>query len=105
MSDAAVIEGEPPVLRLSGDIDAGTAQQVISQGKALVARTGADAVVDVAAVRFMDSAGLAALIAIRQAAVALGRQVTLRNVPDQMARLLTLTGLTAAFAAQTAPTD
>lgn len=56
-------------------------------------------VVNLADVRFIDSAGLGALVSIRERAQQFGAEVTLANVSDAAQRVLDVTGVD--FAAST----
>ena len=86
-------------LRLRGDIDLATADDVLAEGSALLneAGSGVALVVDLVDVTFLDSSGLSALVRLRLAAEAQGGQVLLSNVPDRVAALLELSGLTEYF--------
>src|SRR3954471_15175023 len=50
-------------------------------------------ILDLGAVSFLDSSGLAALIVVDRAATAKGIRFRLQSVPPRVTRLLTLTGL------------
>jgi anti-anti-sigma factor len=54
--------------------------------------------VDLAGVRFVDSAGLGALLSIRERTNTLGIEMSLVNVSDSVQRLLDFTGTGAVFA-------
>ena len=86
-------------LRLSGDIDLATADDVVTRGANLLTRgePGAALIVDLAEVTFLDSSGLSALVRLRRAAEAQGSQVLLRDVPQRVAELLELSGLAEYF--------
>ena len=92
---------QPPaaMLRLSGDIDLATADDVVTRGANLLARSapGVPLMVDLGGVTFLDSSGLSALVRLRRAAEAQGSQVLLRDVPDRVAALLELSGLAEYF--------
>ena len=55
-------------------------------------------VVDLAETRFIDSAGVGALLSIRERTKQLGVELTLANIPDPVQRVLDLTGATAVLA-------
>lgn len=59
----------------------------------LLAETGARRLVlDLAEVRFIDSAGVGALLSIRERTEQLGVELILANVPEPVRRVLGLTG-------------
>jgi anti-anti-sigma factor len=80
------------VVALAGDVDSGTGAAVLDTVSDL-AQQGSDVIVDLTGARFMDSAGLAALIGARRAAARSGRALTLRNPPRIIARVLALSGV------------
>jgi len=55
-------------------------------------------VVDLAEARFIDSAGVGALLSIRERTEQLGVELILANVPDPVQRVLDLTGTSAVLA-------
>jgi anti-sigma B factor antagonist len=75
-----------------GDVDIETAPRMRDAISAALA-TGDSVVVDLAAVTFMDSAGLSALIAVRLRARAEGLSLRLDRVPDRVANLFRITGM------------
>jgi anti-sigma B factor antagonist len=54
-------------------------------------------VIDLSAVTFLDSTGISALIKARNSALAEDKALSLRSVPERVARLLHLTGLDGIF--------
>ncbi|MFJ9775719.1 STAS domain-containing protein [Kitasatospora sp. NPDC101157] len=85
------------VCRLEGDLDldtAGTARVLLDEGLASAARV---LVVDLAAVAFCDSSGLNLLLRTRLTAEGAGKVVRLAAPPDQLMRLLDLTGASGVF--------
>ena len=92
---------QPPaaMLRLSGDIDLATADDVVMRGANLLthSQSGVPLIVDLGEVTFLDSSGLSALVRLRRAAEAQGCQVLLQDVPDRVAALLELAGLAEYF--------
>ena len=86
-------------LLLSGELDMATADELRSIGIRALASLGERARLDVdmAALTFIDSSGLGALISIRNAAEDGGHEVALMNVSPSIVRLLELTGLRDAF--------
>ena len=97
MTSAAVTA--PPlwqgdVLGVSGDVDLLTAPVLRSLLRQGLAEGRRDVVVDLSAVRFMDCAGLGALL---EARAVLGRNLRLRGLPWSLQRILELSGLRDAF--------
>ena len=92
---------QPPaaMLRLSGDIDLATADDVVARGAKLLTHRppGVPLIVDLGEVTFLDSSGLSALVRLRRAAEAQGSQVLLRDVPQRVTVLLELAGLAEYF--------
>ncbi len=80
------------VVALAGDVDSGTGAAVLDCVSDLAQR-GSDVIVDLTGARFMDSAGLAALLGARRAAARSGRGFTVRNPPRLIARVLALSGV------------
>lgn len=91
-----------PILRPEGDVDMLTAESLQAQGERLLAAGGAGTclVVDLGAVAFLDSAGLNTLVRLRLDAIEAGGDVVLRNVPERIATLLQVTGLSELFTRQ-----
>ncbi len=83
------------VIELSGDIDLDVAGHIGSVAEIAIrsASTADTVTVDLAKVTFIDSTGLAALVGMRNAALDVGREIELRAVPEQVARLLAITHL------------
>jgi anti-sigma B factor antagonist len=81
------------VLRVTGELDAATAPDLLAAFDGLPVQ-GQEVVVDMAAVSFVDSSGLRALVQLRQAAESTGRQLVVRRPARQALRLLQLSGLT-----------
>jgi anti-sigma B factor antagonist len=80
------------VVRVAGEIDCATSDRV-TQASDEAVRDGATRLIfDMSAVTFMDSSGIAALIATRSLA-----DVTLRKPSPAVARLIETTGLTDTF--------
>jgi anti-sigma B factor antagonist len=87
----AELEGEL-VLTLDGDIDMASCEQLntaITEGR----RMSRHLVLDVADVEFIDSSGLNVLVQHTTSITSTDGTLRLRNVPPQMLRLLTMTGL------------
>lgn len=94
------VDGGVAVVRISGELDIASHDELLAHTEPLL---GSDAVVvalDVAAVTFIDSSGLGALVRLQQQAVDAGQSLRLRNPPRSVSRILSLTGLADLF-----PTD
>jgi anti-anti-sigma factor len=82
-------DGGATIVAVSGEVDLATAPEMRA---ALLAVTG-DLTVDMAAVSFMDSTGLSALISAQKRTAAAGHRFTVTNESDIVARTMELTGL------------
>jgi len=84
-------------LAVSGEVDIATVGQLLAEADACL-DGGADVCeIDLAAVTFIDSSGLGALVRIRNTARDRGKHMVLVNVPDSVNRLFEVTGLAEAF--------
>ncbi len=94
MSESADPDARP-VLTLRGDVDVVQADQLVTQGAALLRDipSGQFLVVDLAAVEFIDSSGLSALLRLRRTAQERAIELRLRGVPEHVAVLLRISGL------------
>ena len=78
---------------LDGELDMATARLLESElGKARPS-SARRIVLDLSALRFIDSTGMALLVDAVEASQLNGRPVSLRHVPPQVEQLLSLTGL------------
>ena len=90
--------GSEAELTVVGDVDVA----VVSELEAM-AQLGLDTteshtlIVDLGAVTFIDSSGVAALVSIRNAAQAISKAVQLRNVPPAVRRVLDVVALSRLF--------
>ena len=87
--------GDPHAVRLvlAGELDMTAAFRIEPEADLLLARPGADRlVVDLAAVTFVDSAGLGALLAIRDRSQELGIEFGVVNPSAPVRRMLELSG-------------
>jgi anti-anti-sigma factor len=84
---------------LTGEIDITCSPTLRSIGERLAdALAAGDRLpVDVAEVTFIDSSGVGALVAVRNAASASGGSLVLRNLSQPVRRLLELSGLVSSF--------
>jgi anti-sigma B factor antagonist len=81
---------------VAGEVDADTAPQMKAALLEAVSRHRSVAV-DLAAVTFMDSQGLAALLRARQEAESRGGSLRLERVPDRVLKVLRITALESVF--------
>jgi anti-anti-sigma factor len=93
----AVEDGDPAVVRVSGDVDVSVAGRLASCLDDAVASASC-VVIDLGGVSFMDSMGLNTLVRARQRADSYGHALELRNLDARLQRLLELTGLDRIFA-------
>jgi anti-sigma B factor antagonist len=78
------------VVALSGELDIVSAEKVAN---ALVVKTAATVVVDLADLAFIDSTGIGALIRGRNQIMAQGNQLVVTRPQDGVLRVLDVTGL------------
>jgi anti-sigma B factor antagonist len=90
---AARRAGTSVEVALAGDFDMVATFRVEPEIDRLLAEDGIRRlVVDLADVRFIDSAGVGALLSMRERATRLGVRMTLANVPHPVQRVLDATG-------------
>ncbi len=92
MSDRLEIDRQGAVLRLAGEVDAHSAPMPAAQLDPLPAG-GADVVLEISGIEFMDSSGLRVMIEAHDRAVAEGRRLVLRAPSPAVRRLLEVSGL------------
>jgi anti-sigma B factor antagonist len=98
---SATITDAGPVLVLSGEFDLTAADRVCDAADSLLAAAdGKRLTVDLAAVSFIDAAGLGALVMMSNAAADAGTTLRVRGAPARIAKLLELTGLSEVLAAE-----
>ncbi|HEY8523789.1 MAG TPA: STAS domain-containing protein [Acidimicrobiales bacterium] len=85
--------GEQVVARLGGDLDIVTSEDVKRELAEVLDSGAASLSLDLSDVRFVDSSGLGALVAVHRHAEAAGAQFTVRKVPSQVQRLFEITRL------------
>jgi anti-anti-sigma factor len=78
-----------PVVILSGEIDVHTAGELLGSLEPLAGRV----LVDLYGVSFMDSSGIAALVATRERLLVSGGNLHLRSPQDQVRRLFEVGGI------------
>ncbi|MFD6916003.1 STAS domain-containing protein [Streptomyces virginiae] len=94
--DTATHAGPQTVLTITGALDMDTVPH-ITVATDPVDLGGRTLVLDLAAVTFMDSAGLNTLLILRNRVEAEQGTLELRGLPDQALRLLDITGVRALF--------
>jgi anti-sigma B factor antagonist len=88
------------VLSLGGEFDLANAETIVELGIEGLSIAGVERlVVDLAAVTFMDSTALGALIRLRNLSQGRNQEMSLAGVPDRVQRLLAVTGLAEVFTA------
>ena len=86
-----------PVLAVAGELDIAGVDEFLEHGDKLL-HTGAPVVtVDLGEVTFIDSSGIGALVRLHHS-TAEGQLLRIRDVPQSVARVLEITGLTDLFA-------
>jgi anti-anti-sigma factor len=81
-------------IMVAGNLDMAAAFQLETRLDALLAAGEVDAVeLDLAQVGFVDSAGVGALLAVRERAHQMGTDLAITRVSDRVRRILDLTGL------------
>jgi anti-sigma B factor antagonist len=79
---------------VTGEVDLVAVEEFCKRGLDAIAQAdGRSVIIDAAAVTFIDSTGLSALVTLNKAAAAAGTVLTLRAVPQRMASLLRITAL------------
>jgi anti-sigma B factor antagonist len=81
------------LLELGGELDYHTAPQVIQTLKGVTLAAGRQLIVDLSALTFCDSSGIATLIAARGHAMKAGADIVLAAVPARVIRTLTIIGM------------
>jgi anti-anti-sigma factor len=82
---------------LAGDLDLATAGLVRRAAAALLATSTPQITIDLAGLRFVDAAGLSALVHLRATMLAAGRQVRLHRPSARIRRTLAAGGLAELF--------
>jgi anti-anti-sigma factor len=88
-------EGTRAVLRVAGELDLATADQLRDRIRALLGRESAvtELVLDLAGLEFLDVTGLGALLEARRKLAAIGATLTLRRPRPMVVRMLDLLNL------------
>ena len=87
------VDGDTVVVTIAGELDMATAPGLRDTFAALLASRPKRVVVDTAALSFVDSSGLAVLIAAERRTRDQGGELRLRNVTEATQRLLELAGV------------
>jgi anti-sigma B factor antagonist len=99
------VVGDCAVFAVAGELDAQTAPRLTGEA---AGRLGSDEVsrlvVDLSAVTFLDSTGIAALVRLRNRALDVGKQFALRNPGPRVVRILKITALDTIFDIEPAAT-
>ncbi|MGI8761488.1 MAG: STAS domain-containing protein [Jatrophihabitantaceae bacterium] len=94
----STLDADQGVLSVVGEVDLYTADQVAACGVEALDNPAVELLVlDLAAVSFLDSTGIGALIRIRNAALDCGKQLVIRRPSPSVLRILTIAGLTTIF--------
>ena len=90
--------GETCTLMLSGEADLAFADDIVQLGTLALTDAGTQSIViDLAAVTFLDSTVLGALVRLRIEATEAGKTLTLGNPPPRVQRILSISGLANVF--------
>ena len=74
------------------------ADDIVALGTVSLSETATDTVIlDLAAVTFMDSSAIGALVRLRNLAAESGKHLQLAHIPDRVRQVLTLTALVNTF--------
>jgi anti-anti-sigma factor len=89
----AVTDGPTTTLRVAGEVDLATADE-LSRAATAALQAGPDTlVIDLAAVTFLDSTGLAVLVAVTNQTTASGVRLTIRDPAPRVRNVIRITGL------------
>jgi anti-anti-sigma factor len=97
LSITTTAESDRTVIEVGGEIDVHTCNELEEAVRKAYGSGGANVVLDVAGVGFIDSSGLRSLITLQQEAATTDGTLTLRAPSRPVMRLLEVTGLTAMF--------
>jgi len=101
---AVSVHGPNCDVRVAGDLDIASADELIERGLlGLQARSVNTLTIEMAAVDFLDSTGIGALVTLRNQAVDLGKDMQLHNVTDRVMKVLKMTGLDTVFSIHREP--
>ena len=89
------IDGEWATVGLFGEVDMATAPQLLDAILVVHQADGLDVTVDLDGMPFMDSQGVAALVAAHRHLAARGARIRVVNAPADTAHVLRITGIDA----------
>ena len=105
-STAVTRSGDTTVVDLSGELDIATVPGLRTVATEELERNGCDSLVfDLSELSFLDSTGIGCWVEIRSSATERGKQMTIRNVPPAVRRVLEIGGLLALFEAAPPTSD
>ncbi len=81
------------VLSLEGELDMGSAPDLLAVANDVLGRGGSNIVLDMSELGFMDSNGLSTLLMLSKKVAAAGGTVTLRSPSTRVEQVLRVTGL------------
>jgi anti-sigma B factor antagonist len=84
-------------LHVRGEVDVANADQLRTLGQDAISDVVGTIRVDLSEVSFIDSTGIGALVAVRNAAEKAGRTLVLERPGPRVQKVLDITGLTAVF--------
>lgn len=82
------------VLAVSGDVDTNTSATLLEHARVAMTERRTHLMIDFAAVRFCDAAGLTALVMIKKWADAAGTRLSVVNIRGDVYRVFAITGMT-----------
>ena len=88
-----VHDGEAVVVDVTGELDLASSPLLEQELESSAVRSASLVIVDLRQLEFMDSTGLSVLVRAHQRAVESGRRFAVVKGPQQVQRLLTLTGV------------
>lgn len=99
-STAVTHSGDTTIVSLSGELDIATVPELRPVATEELDRPGCTTLVlDLSELSFLDSTGIGCWVEIRSYATDLGKQVTVRNAPPAVRRVLEIGGLLTLFEA------
>jgi anti-sigma B factor antagonist len=87
-------------IKASGEIDIFNSGEFKEEVSALIKEKPADVCIDCGSLKYIDSTGLGAMVALLKAVREYGGRMTLKNVGSNMQRLLQITSLDKSFQAE-----
>jgi anti-sigma B factor antagonist len=96
-------DGTAAIVSMAGELDVSTAPELVDICQTVYAQGTRDVVLDLTDTSFLDSSGLRALIGAQQLFGDHGGHVRLSHPSEPVMRLLEITGLSAYFSIEDAP--